>query len=164
MELKFEVVKLEKPEELNIIIGQTHFIKTIEDLYETLVEAVPAIKFGIAFCEASGKCLVRNEGNDQELKSIAVKNALKIGCGHMFFIILKDAYPINVLNRIKQLSEVCTVFCATANQVEVIVAVTGQGRAFLGVVDGFSPKGIEDDTGVKWRKGLLRKIGYKLGE
>ncbi|MCK4810017.1 MAG: adenosine-specific kinase [Candidatus Omnitrophica bacterium] len=164
MELRFEVVKVEKPEELNIIIGQAHFIKTVEDLYEALIEVSPVIKFGIAFCEASGKCLVRTEGNDQELKSIAVKNALKIGCGHMFFIILKDAYPLNVLNRIKQLSEVCAVFCAGANEVEVVVAVTGQGRAFLGAVDGFSPNGIEDDSEVKWRKGFLRKIGYKLGE
>lgn len=162
MTLKFEIVKVEKPPELNIIIGQAHFIKTVEDLYEALIESSPHIKFGIAFCESSGKTLVRLEGNDEELKEIAVRNALNIGCGHMFFIILKDSYPINVLERIKKVSEVCTVFCATANPVEVIVASTGQGRAFLGVVDGSAPKGIEQDEDIKWRKDFLRNIGYKL--
>jgi hypothetical protein len=162
MEIKFEVVKVQKPENLNIIIGQAHFIKTVEDLYETLIESSPHIKFGLAFCESSGKTLVRVEGNDEELKEFASQNALRIGCGHMFTIFLKDAYPINVLNRIKKVSEVCTIFCATANPLEVIIASTPQGRAFLGVVDGASPKGIEKDEDINWRKQFLRKIEYKL--
>ncbi len=161
MEIRFEAVSVQKPEEYNIIIGQAHFIKTIEDLYETLAEAGPRIKFGIAFCESSGKCLVRTEGNDRQLKQCAADNAAAVGCGHMFFIVLKDAFPVNVLNRIKAVSEVCTVFCATANPVQVVVAVTDQGRAFLGVVDGSAPAGIEKEEDVLWRKDLLRKIGYK---
>jgi len=160
--VELEVVKVDKPEDLNVIIGHSHFIKTAEDIYEVLVESVPAIKFGLVFSEASGKCLLRVEGNDQTLKKIAIDNSLKIGCGHMFFIALGDAYPINVLNRIKATSEVCRIFCASANTLEVIVAQTSQGRAFLGVVDGFSPKGVEAEEDIKWRKELLRKIGYKL--
>jgi hypothetical protein len=134
----------------------------VEDLYEVLVGSVPQIKFGIAFCEASGKCLVRSEGNDESLKKVAIDNALKIGCGHAFIIFLKDAYPINVLNQIKNVPEVCRIFCATANSLYVIVAASGEGRGILGVIDGFSPKGIEQDEDIKWRKELLRKIGYKL--
>ena len=161
MEVKFEVIEVEKPVDYNVIIGQAHFIKTVEDLYESLVGSVPNIKFGIAFCESSGERLVRVEGNDEELKKIASNNAYRIGCGHMFFIILKEAYPINVINQIKLVPEVCTIFCATANPVEVIVAQTSKGRAFLGVVDGATPQGVENEEGVKWRKEFLRKIGYK---
>lgn len=162
MKLELEVIKVSKPQDLNVIIGQSHFIKTVEDIYEVLVSSTPTIKFGLAFSEASGECLVRSEGNDKELKSIAVKNTLAIGCGHMFFIALKDVYPINVLNQIKSVSEVCRIFCASANPLEVIIAQTDQGRALLGVVDGFSPKGVEQDSDIQWRKDLLRKIGYKL--
>jgi len=162
MKLDLEVVKVEKPEDLNIIIGHSHFIKTVEDLYEVLVASVPTIKFGLAFCESSAKRLIRVEGNDQELKKIAINNALRIACGHMFFIVLKDTFPINVLNQIKNVQEVCRIFCATANPVEVIVAQTPQGRAFLGVVDGLTPLGVEKEEDAKERKELLRKFGYKL--
>jgi adenosine/AMP kinase len=160
MELK--TVKMEFPEEANIIIGQTHFIKTTEDLYEVMVNAVPGIKFGLAFNEASGPCLIRAEGNDQELKSLAIKNVKVIGAGHIFVIILKDAFPINILNSIKNCPEICTIFCATANQVEVIIAQTDLGRGVLGVIDGYSPKGVEINKDVQERKEFLRKIGYKL--
>ncbi|MFA6281196.1 MAG: adenosine-specific kinase [Candidatus Omnitrophota bacterium] len=160
--MELELVKINKPEELNIILGQAHFIKTVEDIHEVIVTSVPNAKFGFAFCESSGKCLIRVSGNDEELKKIATDNALRIGCGHSFFIILKDAYPINILNQIKNVPEVCRIFCATANPVEVIVAKTSQGRGILGVVDGLSPKGIEKEEDVIWRKDLLRKIGYKL--
>ena len=160
MELK--KVKMEFPEEANIIIGQTHFIKTTEDLYEVMVNAVPGIKFGLAFNEASGPCLIRAEGNDQELKSLAIKNVKVIGAGHIFVIILKDAFPINILNSIKNCPEICTIFCATANQVEVIIAQTDLGRGVLGVIDGYSPKGVETNKDVQGRKEFLRKIGYKL--
>ncbi len=161
MELKFEVVKVQKPQDVNIVIGQAHFIKTAEDLYNALAESVPTIKFGIAFCESSGKRLIRIEGNDEELKKVAYENALSIACGHLFFIALKDAYPINVLNRIKEISEVCTIFCATANPVEVIVGCTPLGRAFLGVVDGETPLGIEKEEDVNQRREFLRKIKYR---
>ena len=159
MELK--VVKIKLPKECNVILGATHFIKTVEDLYETLVNSVPNIKFGLAFCESSGECLVRVDGTDEELKEVAAKNALKLGCGHSFLIFLRNAYPINVLNAIKRVPEVCTVHAATANPLEVIVAETDQGRGILGVVDGLRPKGIEDEKGIRWRKEFLRKIGYK---
>lgn len=162
MKLELEIVKIKKPENLNIIIGQAHFIKTVEDIYETIITAVPAAKFAVAFCEASGKCLVRVEATDGELKKIAIDNALALGCGHSFFIIMKDIYPINILNQIKNIPEVGCIFCATANPVDVIVAKSQQGRGILGVIDGFSPKGVESDEDVKWRKDLLRKIGYKL--
>ena len=162
MELKLEVVKVEKPEDLNIIIGQTHFIKTVEDLYEVIISSVPNIKFGLAFCEASAKTLVRVEGNDEELKKVAENNALRIGAGHTFFIIIREAYPINILNQIKMVPEVCRIFCATANPVEIIVASTAQGRGVLGVIDGFSPQGVEGREDVIERKELLRKFGYKL--
>ncbi len=160
MELKTE--QLEIPEGCNVIFGQTHFIKTVEDLYEILVGSVPGAKFGIGFCEASGDCLVRLEGNDETLKEVAQKNALKMGAGHTFVIVLKDAFPINVLNAVKLCQEVCTIFCATANPVQVILAESKQGRGVLGVIDGFSPKGVEKEDGVAWRKNLLRKFKYKL--
>ncbi|MEA1939173.1 MAG: adenosine-specific kinase [Candidatus Caldatribacteriota bacterium] len=160
--MKLKTVKMEFPSETNIIIGQTHFIKTAEDLYEVMVGAMPGIKFGLAFNEASGPCLVRAEGNDDELKNLAIKNVKAIGAGHVFLIALKDAFPINVLNAVKNCPEVCSIFCATANPVEVIIAETDLGRGVMGVVDGSSPKGIETDKDVKKRKEFLRMIGYKL--
>jgi uncharacterized protein len=160
--METKVVRIEKPEEYNIIIGQSHFIKTVEDIHEAMVGAVPGVKFGMAFCESSGACLVRSTGTDEGLKKLAEKNALAVGAGHSFIIIMKDSYPINVLNAIKNVKEVCRIFCATANPVEVVVAETEQGRGILGVIDGSKPKGIEDEAGVKWRKDLLRKIGYKI--
>ena len=160
MELK--TVKIEMPKECNVILGTAHFIKTVEDIYEALVNAVPNIKFGIGFCESSGPCLVRSEGNDKELKNLAINQALKLGCGHCFIIFLKNAYPINVLDKIKQVPEVCTIHAATANPLEVIVAETEQGRGILGVIDGFKTKGIETEKDVTERKEFLRKIGYKL--
>lgn len=160
--MKTETVKVLLPKEANIILGQTHFIKTVEDVYEALINAVPTIKFGVGFCEASGKCLVRSEGNDEELKKIAEEYALKIGAGHSFIIFIKNAYPINVLRALKEVPEICTIFCATANSLEVIVAETEQGRGIIGVIDGEKPKGIEKEEDIKWRKELLRKIKYKL--
>jgi len=160
MELKIE--HLEIPEGCNVILGQTHFIKTVEDLYEIMVGGVPNAKFGIGFCEASGDCLVRGEGNDEGLKELAMKNAMKIGAGHTFNIILKDAFPINILNAVKMCQEVCTIFCATANPLEVILAQSERGRGVLGVIDGSSPKGMEKEDGIAWRKELLRKFKYKL--
>jgi adenosine/AMP kinase len=160
MELKS--IQLEIPEGGNIIVGQTHFIKTVEDLYEVMVNALPKSRFGIAFCEASGACLIRVEGNDEELRKVAQRNAQAIGAGHTFVMVLLDAYPINVLNAIKNCPEVCSIFCATANPVEVIIAESSLGRGVLGVIDGSSPKGVEDAAGIQWRKDLLRKIGYKL--
>ncbi|MDD5269628.1 MAG: adenosine-specific kinase [Candidatus Omnitrophica bacterium] len=160
--METKVVKIEKPEEYNIIIGQSHFIKTVEDIHEAMAGAVPGVKFGMAFCESSGACLVRSTGTDEGLKELAEKNALAVGAGHSFIIIMKDSYPINVLNAIKNVQEVCRIFCATANAVEVVVAETEQGRGILGVIDGSRLKGIEDEAGVKWRKELLRKIGYKI--
>ena len=159
MELK--AIPLEIPEGGNIILGQTHFIKSVEDLYEAIVNTVPHMKFGIAFNEASGACLTRVEGNDEELKALATRNATAVGAGHTFVIVLTEGYPINVLGRIKEVPEVCSIFCATANPVEAIVAETARGRGILGVVDGSSPKGVEGDADVKWRHDLLRKIGYK---
>jgi adenosine/AMP kinase len=159
MELK--IVRMEFPEDANIIIGQTHFIKTTEDLYEVMVSAVPGIKFGLAFNEASGPCLVRAEGNNSELKALAIKNVKAIGAGHVFVIVLKDAFPINVLNAIKNCPEICSIFCATANEVEVVIAQTDLGRGVLGVIDGDSPKGVETDKDIQERKEFLRMIGYK---
>lgn len=159
--LDFKLVKINKPENLNFILGQSHFIKTVEDLYEILVNNVPGIKFGLAFIESSGACKVRLEGNDEELKDLASANALEIGAGHTFIVFLKDAYPINVLNAVKNLPEVCNIYCATANSVEVIVAESESGRGILGVIDGLKPKGIETTEDIKWRKELLRKLGYK---
>jgi uncharacterized protein len=154
-------IKLTVPDDCNIMVGQSHFIKTIEDLYEVIVTSCPHSKFGIAFCEASGPCLVRVEGNDAELKKLAAENAILMGTGHTFVTLLKDAFPINVLNAVKACSEVCHVFCATANPLEIIVAETDQGRGVLGVVDGFSPKGVETEVDAKARRDFLRKIGYK---
>ena len=160
--METKTVKIEKPAEYNIIIGQSHFIKTVEDIHEAMVTAVPGIKFGMAFCESSGACLVRSTGTDEELKRLAEKNALAVGSGHSFMIIMKDSYPINVLNAIKNIPEVCGIYCATANPVELVIAETEAGRGILGVIDGARPKGIEDESGVKWRKEFLRKIGYKI--
>lgn len=161
-DIRTEIVKLEFPKDTNIILGQTHFIKSGEDIYEALVNSVPNIKFGIAFCEASEKCLVRSEGNNEELKNLAEKNAFKISAGHSFIIILKNAYPINVLGALKAVPEVCSIYCATANPVEVIICETELGRGILGVVDGFKSKGIEKSEDVKERREFLRAIGYKL--
>lgn len=161
--IETKTIKLEFPKECNIVLGHSHFIKTVEDLHETLVNSVPGIKFGLAFCESSGSCLVRSSGTDEELKKVAEKNALNIGAGHSFIIILgKGFYPINVSNAIKDVPEVCRIFCATANSVEVIIAETSQGRGVLGVIDGSHTKGIETENDVKERKEFLRKIGYKL--
>ncbi|MEK6583081.1 MAG: adenosine-specific kinase [Nitrospirota bacterium] len=160
--MDIKTVKMDIPENCNIILGQTHFIKTAEDLYEVIVTTVPHARFGIAFTEASGPCLIRTEGNDNELVDICVKNLQKLGAGHVFCILVKEAYPINVLNQIKNCQEVCRIFCATANPVEVIIAVTPQGNGVLGVVDGFAPKGIETAEDKAHRKEFLRKIGYKL--
>jgi hypothetical protein len=156
-------VKIEKPEQINFILGHSHFIKTVEDVHEALVNAVPGIKFGVAFCEASGKCLIRWSGTDETMNDLARRNARAIGAGHSFIIFLGDGYyPVNVLNAVKAVPEVCHIFCATANPVEVLVAETDLGRGILGVVDGSSPQGIEADDDIAWRKGFLRMIGYKL--
>jgi adenosine/AMP kinase len=160
--VELKTVKIEMPENCNLVLGTAHFIKTVEDIYEALVNAVPGIKFGIGFCESSGPCLVRSEGNDEELKNLAINQALKLGCGHSFIIFLKNAYPINVLDKIKQVPEVCTIHAATANPLEVIVAETEQGRGIMGVIDGFKTKGTETEKDVAERKEFLRKIGYKL--
>ncbi len=155
------VVDVKVPEECNAILGQSHFIKTVEDLYEALVNAVPNIKFGLAFCESSGPCLVRSEGNDPELKQMAAKTALELSAGHSFIIFMRNAYPINVLDKVKAVPEVCNIYLATANPFQVILAKTEQGRGVLGVVDGYSSKGIESERDVGERKSFLRKIGYK---
>ena len=160
MELK--TIKIDPPTDCNLILGTAHFIKTIEDLYEALINAVPNIQFGIGFCEASGSCLVRKEGNDEQLKSLASTQALKLSCGHSFIIFIKNAFPINVLDKIKKVPEVCTIYAATANPLEIIVVETEQGRGILGVVDGFNAKGIETDKDSEERKKFLRTIGYKL--
>jgi hypothetical protein len=154
-------VPIRFPEGANIILGQSHFIKTIEDLYEILISAVPGMKFGVAFCEASGPCLIRFDGNDEELKAAAVKIASEVGAGHSFVIVMTDGFPINVLNAVKACPEVCRVYCATANPIEAIVVETGQGRGILGVVDGESPKGVENEDEIKARRDFLRTIGYK---
>lgn len=159
---EIKTVKIKKDPQVNMILGQAHFIKTVEDIYEALISSSPQIKFGLAFCESSGDCKVRGEGNDAQLKQLALENCLEIGAGHSFIIFISQAYPINVLNAIKNIPEVCTIFSASANPVEVILAQTPQGRGILGVIDGSSPKGIESQEDISWRKGLLRKIGYKL--
>ena len=160
-EVKFKVVEVPVPEGTNVIIGISHFIKTVEDLYEALITSVPNIKFGIGFCEASGKRLVRHDGNDEELRKLAAEVAYKIGAGHSFIVYIKNAWPINVLNALKNVQEVVTILAATANPVQVIIAETNQGRAIIGVVDGYSPLGIESDKDIKERYEFLRKIGYK---
>jgi len=161
--LEFKSVKIDPPKDCNTILGTAHFIKTIEDLYEALISAVPNIKFGIGFCESSGPCLVRHEGNDNELRKLAAEKAFGIGCGHSFIIFVRNAYPINVLDKIKNVPEVCTICAATANPLEVLIAESEQGRGIIGVIDGLKSKGIEAEDDVKARKEFLRKIGYKLG-
>jgi adenosine/AMP kinase len=161
MELK--IVPIEKPEAVNFVLGQTHFIKSVEDIHEAMVTHVPGIKFGLAFCEASGKCLIRWTGTDEEMVELAKQNASKIAAGHSFILFLGEGFfPINVLNALKMVPEVCRIFCATANPTQILVAETEQGRGILGVVDGFSPKGIEGDEDIAWRRDFLRMIGYKL--
>ena len=160
MELK--TVTIEKPEATNFILGHSHFIKTVEDIYEAVVQTNPQMKFGVGFCEASGPALIRWVGNDQNLTELAKKNAMNLSCGHCFIVFMEDGFPINILNAIKSLPEVCTIFCATANPVEVVVAETEQGRGILGVIDGLKTKGIETEADIKTRKEFLRKIGYKL--
>jgi len=160
--MEFLTVEIEKPEDVNVILGQSHFIKTIDDVYEALVGSSPYLRFGIAFCEASGPCLVRRAGNDEELISLAVTNATAIGAGHSFIVFLREGFPVNVLNQLKQVPEVCRIYCATANPVEVIVVQTEHGRGIAGVVDGESPLGVETDEDAVARHELLRKIGYKL--
>lgn len=159
--LSLAVVEINKPAEANLILGQSHFIKTVEDLHEVLVASVPGIKFGLAFCESSGPRLVRRTGTDPDLTDLATRNAVAIGAGHTFIIFLGNAFPLNVLNAIKAVPEVCRIFCATANPVQVIVATTNQGRGILGVIDGQSPLGIEDEAATRQRKEFLRAIGYK---
>lgn len=161
--MKMVTVRIEKPESISFVLGQTHFIKSVEDIHETLVGAVPGIKFGLAFCEASGKCLVRWSGTDDAMIQLARTNARAIGAGHSFILFLGDGFfPINILNPLKMVPEVCRIFCATANPTEVILAETGQGRGILGVIDGAPPEGVEDEGGIAWRKQFLRTIGYKL--
>jgi adenosine/AMP kinase len=161
--MQAKAVKIDKPDDTTFVLGQTHFIKSAEDIHEALVGAVPGIKFGLAFCEASGKCLVRWPGTDPALAELARKNAAAIGAGHSFIVFLGGGfYPLNVLNTLKMVPEVCRLFCATANPTEVVLAETGQGRGILGVVDGSSPKGVGDEGEIRWRKEFLRKIGYKL--
>ena len=160
--MELQSVKIQPPDGMQLILAQSHFIKTVEDVHECLVNCTPQVKFGIAFCEASGPCLLRHSGNDKELENLAVRYANEVGCGHSLLILIKDAFPINVLPRLKEVPEVVHLFCATANPVEVIVAETIQGRAILGVVDGFKPRGVEDENDVKDRKEFLRKVGYKM--
>lgn len=161
--MEIQTVAIEKPETINFVLGQTHFIKSVEDIHEALVSAVPGIRFGLAFCEASGACLVRWTGTDDSMIELAKANALAIGAGHSFILFLAEGYfPINVLNAIKMVPEVCRIFCATANPTEVIIANSDQGRGILGVIDGACPRGVEDDEGIAWRKRFLRQIGYKL--
>ena len=155
-------VSIEKPDDLNLILGQSHFIKTVEDIHEAMVNTVPGAKFGLAFCEASGACLVRCTGTEASLVELARKNALNLAAGHCFILFMQDMFPVNVLNAIKNVPEVCRIFCATANPVEVILGQSAQGRGILGVIDGFSPKGAETEKDVQWRRDLLRSIGYKL--
>ncbi len=159
--MDLHAIRIEVPSDGNIIVGQSHFIKTVEDIYEAIVNTVPQMKFGIAFNEASGACLTRVDGNDEELQTLAARNATAVGAGHLFVVALRGGFPINVKNRILETPEVCTIFCATANPLEVIVAQTEQGRGVLGVIDGSSPKGVETATDTEWRHGFLRKIGYK---
>jgi adenosine/AMP kinase len=160
--MELETVKIEKPADMNFILGQAHFIKTVEDLYEAIVQTAPHMKFGVGFCESSGPALVRFAGNDPPLIELAQKNALALACGHAFIIFMEDGFPINILNTVKNVPEVCQIFCATANSVEVIVAESEQGRGILGVIDGAKTRGLESEADIKFRKDFLRKIGYKL--
>jgi len=165
-DINLETIEIKKPAETNFILGQTHFIKSVEDIYETMINSVPNAKFGIAFCEASGECKIRIEGNDQYLKKLAEKNAKNIGAGHSFIIFMEDCFPLNVLNAIKNIPEVCSIYCATANPTKIIIAETKiddeTGRGILGIVDGYVPRGIENKKDIAWRKKFLRDIGYKL--
>ena len=160
--MDIKVVAIDKPEDMNFILGQSHFIKTVEDIHEAIVTTAPHMKFGLAFCESSGPALVRHSGNDESLVEIATKNALAVGAGHAFLIFMTGGFPVNILNAVRAVPEVCGIYCATANPVEVVLAETEQGRAILGVVDGIRTKGIEGPDGIEWRKSFLRKIGYKL--
>ncbi len=160
--MEIDIVKIEIPNEANVIVGESHFIKTVEDIYEALVGTVPGIEFGVGFCEASGACLVRSEGNDQELKKHAEKTALEISAGHCFVLFIRKAFPINVMRALKNVPEICRIFCATANPLEILTAETVQGRGIIGVIDGYKPKGIEKKKDIKWRRDLLRAIKYKL--
>ena len=161
--MEIKVVAIDKPPDMNFILGQSHFIKTVEDLHEVIVTTQPAMKFGIAFCESSGPALVRFSGNEQRLMEIATKNALSLSCGHCFIIMMEGGFPINILNTIKNVAEVCSIYCATANPTQVIVAETELGRGILGVIDGLKSKGVETESDINYRKKFLRKIGYKLG-
>ena len=161
--LQLKVVQIENPESLNMILGQSHFVKTVEDIHEALVNGVPGIKFGLAFCESSGLALVRSTGTDDAIKALAERNALALGAGHSFILFLGNAFPVNVLNALKMVPEVASIHCASANPVQVVLAETEQGRGILGVIDGIHTQGIEDADGVAWRVGFLRKIGYKAG-
>jgi adenosine/AMP kinase len=165
-DLEIKTVEIEKPEDMNFILGQTHFIKTVEDVYEAMVNSVANGKFGIAFCEASGACKIRSEGNDKDLKKLAEKNASNISAGHTFIVFMKNCFPLNVLNEIKNIPEVCSIYCATANPTKVVIAESKigneKGRGILGVIDGFIPKGVENKEDIAWRKKFLRDIGYKL--
>jgi len=160
--IDIKTVKIQKPEDMNFILGQTHFIKTVEDIYEVMVNSVPNAKFGIAFCEASGACKIRVEGNDEELTTLAEKNAANLASGHSFIVFMKDCYPLNVLNSIQTIPEVCNIYCATANQTEVIIAKSKTGCGILGIIDGSRPKGVENKEDKEWRKKFLRDIKYKL--
>ncbi|MCS7201166.1 MAG: adenosine-specific kinase [Dictyoglomus sp.] len=160
--MEFQIVEIEKPNEVNLILGQAHFIKTVEDIYETIVSSVPGAKFGLAFCESSGPALIRHVGTDLELEELAVKNLQRIGAGHSFLIFLRNLYPINVLNAIKHVSEVVNIFAATANPLKVVIVEDGDGRGIIGVIDGVKPKGVEEEKDIVYRKEFLRKIGYKL--
>jgi len=160
--MDIKTLKIKKPEGINMILGQSHFIKTVEDIHEAMVNAVPNIKFGLAFCESSGPCLVRYSGTDPELVDLAKENALSLSAGHSFIIFLRDVYPVNVLNAIKNVPEVCCIFCATANPVEVVIAESQEGRGILGVIDGLKSKGVEKEENIAERKSFLRKVGYKL--
>ena len=160
--MELATVPVEKPDEVNVILGQSHFVKTVEDVYETLAGSSPHLRFGLAFCESSGPCLVRRAGNDAELVELAVHNALAVGAGHSFVVLLREGFPVNVLNQVKAVPEVCSIFCATANPVQILVAVTDTGRGIAGVIDGEPPVGVENEQDVADRKDLLRAIGYKL--
>jgi hypothetical protein len=162
MELKLEVVAFEKPEDVNVVFGMSHFIKTVEDLHEALITAAPGLRFGVAFCEASGDRLIRRSGNDEALVALAVDNLRKVGAGHTFLVAMRAGFPINVMHAVRAVPEVCGIFCATANDLQVVVAETDLGRGVMGVIDGQPPLGVEDEAGEAWRKGFLRKIGYKL--
>lgn len=160
--MEFQIVEIEKPSEVNLILGQAHFIKTVEDIYEAIVSSVPGAKFGLAFCESSGPALIRHIGTDMELEELAVKNLQKIGAGHSFLIFLRNLYPINILNAIKHVSEVVNIYAATANPLKVVIVEEGDGRGIIGVIDGVKPKGVEEEKDIAYRKEFLRKIGYKL--